>query len=239
MPPLRALIVDDEPLARRELARLLAAEGMVTVVGEAADVAGASRALSRDPPDVLFLDIRLGRESGFTVLPSLPPATALVFVTAFDEYAVRAFELNALDYLLKPVDPERLAVTLQRVRAGAVRRASARPATRSLTTRDWLFLREGGRDSFARVADVAAIVAEGDYTRLLVVGGPSRLVHRSLADWQSRLSDTGFVRIHRSALVNLHHVLEVRSGRELLVRGVAQPLAMSRRAAALLRQRLR
>jgi two-component system LytT family response regulator len=215
----------------------------VTVIGEAADVAQAAVALSRDRPDVVFLDIRLGRESGFTVLPAMAPATALVFVTAFDEYAVRAFEVNALDYLLKPVDPERLAATLGRLRGLGTPPAAARPPAGTLSARDWLFLRDGARDTFLRVADVAAVTAEGDYTRVLAVNGSHRLVHRSLADWQARLPETSFARVHRSALVNLHHVLEVRradglSG-QLIVRGVPQPLAMSRRAAALLRRRLR
>ena len=221
---LRALIVDDERLARRELARLLAADGGVTVIGEAADVAQAAVALPRDRPDVLFLDIRLGRESGFTVLPSLAPETALVFVTAFDEYAVRAFELNALDYLLKPVDPARLARTLARLRAAGARPAAARSGADTLTTRDWLFLSEGRRDTFLRVADVAAITAEGDYTRVVAVDGSSRLVHRS-------------------ALVNLNPVVEVQRrpglNGHVTVRGVSQPLPMSRRSATLLRRRLR
>ena len=240
---LRALIVDDERLARRELARLLAADGGVKVIGEAADVSGAAAALAREPPDVVFLDIRLGRESGFTVLPSLSPGTALVFVTAFDEYAVRAFELNALDYLLKPVDPARLAKTLARLRGARVRHPAARSGARTLSSRDWLFLSEGGRDTFLRVAEVAAITAEGDYSRVLAVDGSSRLVHRSLADWLARLPEPSFARIHRSTLVNLNHVVDVRRrpglGGHVTVRGVTRPLDMSRRAAALLRRRLR
>jgi two-component system LytT family response regulator len=255
---LRALLVDDEPLARRELARLLAATGAVSVAAEAADVDAAASALGVGPFDVVFLDVRLGRDSGFALVPALPPGVALVFVTAYDEHAVRAFDVHALDYLLKPVDPERLAVTIERLRerrrqpgAGAAASATADAGDRSeaarlprvLAPQDWLFLEQGGRSGFVRVAAIAAITAVDDYSRVHGSDGTTWLVHRTLADWEARLLPAGFARIHRSALVNLRQVLGVRRGpggaAEVNVRGVGQPLAMSRRAAARLRSELR
>ena len=252
MPALRALIVDDEPLARRELARLLAACDDVEVTAEAGDLDSALAAAGDTAPAVVFLDVRLGRESGFALLPSLPPGTAVVFVTAFDDYAVRAFEVHALDYLLKPVEPRRLAETVRRLRAAREAPPGSGPppnvpspeaATRALGLADWLFLERGRRGGFARVANVAAITAEGDYSRVHTIDGTSALVHRALADWVSCLPAASFARVHRSALVNLHHVLEVRGGmgatRLVTLRGLQRPVRMSRRAAAALRERLR
>ena len=245
MADLRALIVDDEPLARRELARLLADCEGVRVAGEAEDLASALLAAA-DTPDVVFLDVRLGREDGFALVPALPSGTAVVFVTAFDEYAVRAFEVHALDYLLKPVEPSRLAATVDRLcieRTARHPSAAPPPPPARLSLADWLLLERGSRTAFARVGSVAAITAEGDYSRVHTVGGESVLVHRSLADWAERLPPGSFVRVHRSAVVNLQHVLEVRrataSTSHVAVRGVERPVEMSRRAAAALRRRLR
>lgn len=250
MKGLCALIVDDESLARSELRRLLAADGAVSLVAEAEDIAGAVAAIEREPPDVVFLDIRLGRESGFAIVPEIPKRCALVFVTAYDEYAVRAFEVHALDYLLKPVDPDRLSATLRRIRQ-VERGSSALPTpapqesaetsdrSRAWDLRDWLLVSDGRRDAFVRVAGISAVVAEGDYSRVVAVDGSHHLVHRSLREWIERLPPASFARIHRSAIVNLHHVLEVkRVGRasNVLVRGYVDALPMSRRAELRLRR---
>jgi two-component system LytT family response regulator len=244
MPVLRALIVDDEPPARRELRRLLAAHADVVIVGEAWCLADARAALTGDPPDVLFLDLRLGHDSGFEVLPAVPGRTAVVVVTAYDEYAVRAFETNALDYLLKPVEPERLAMTLARVRARGLAHGDGPAPVRSylpdrLSANDWLLLRDGPSEEFVRTSTVACIIADGDYTRVCTIDGHTRLVHRTLREWEERLPAELFVRVHRSTLANLRHVLKVErsanyTGR-VVVRG-QPPIAVSRRAAARLRK---
>jgi two-component system, LytTR family, response regulator len=244
---LKALIVDDEPPARRDLMRLLQRESDVTVVGDVSDLDAARAVLAAAAPDVVFLDLRLADTTGFELLPALPAGTAVVIVTAYDHYAVKAFETNALDYVLKPVEPQRLALALARVRAGhAIRPAAAADHAEGrialpdrLADKDWLLLRDGGREEFVRASAIACITAEGDYTRVGTVDGRTRLVHRTLREWEMRLPGGTFVRVHRSAVVNLRHITAVArhltSASRLELRG-QPPLAISRRAAIRLRR---
>jgi two-component system LytT family response regulator len=242
MNALTAAVVDDEPPARRELQRLLEAAGGVVVIGAAGSVDEAERVLAGAAPDVLFLDIRLGADLGFSVLPSVPAATAVVFVTAHDRFAVRAFEANALDYLLKPVEPRRLAAALERVRAHRARPPARPPADprASVDINDWLLLRDGPREEFVRVSSIACITADGDYTHVGTADGHTRHVHRSLREWEGRLP-AGFKRIHRTAIVNLAHTVAIERGSRrsgtVIVRG-QPPLPLSRRESARLKRAL-
>jgi two-component system LytT family response regulator len=243
---LKALIIDDEPPARRDLMRLLQRESDVTVVGDVSDLDAARALLASAAPDVVFLDLRLADSTGFELLPALPAGTAVVIVTAYDHYAVKAFETNALDYVLKPVEPQRLALAIARVRArhaipavAAADHAEGRVALPDrLADNDWLLLRDGSREEFVRASAIACITAEGDYTRVGTIDARTRLVHRTLREWETRLPST-FVRVHRSALVNFRHVTAVKrhftSGSRLELRG-QPPLAISRRAAIRLRR---
>jgi two-component system LytT family response regulator len=244
---LKALIVDDEPPARRDLMRLLEREGDVTVVGDVSGLDAARALLVAAAPDVVFLDLRLADSTGFELLPAVPAGTAVVIVTAYDHYAIKAFETNALDYVLKPVEPRRLALALARVRGrqtipttAAARHAEGRIALPDrLANNDWLLLRDGAREEFVRASAIACITAEGDYTRVGTTDGRTRLVHRSLREWETRLPGDTFVRVHRSALVNLGHVTAVdrhfMSASRLELRG-QPPLTISRRAATRLRR---
>jgi two-component system LytT family response regulator len=243
-----AVIVDDERLARREL-RTLLEEGcaaVVRVVGEAATVADAARLVEATDADLVFLDITLGPESGFDLLPHLGPDVAVVFVTTHDAHAVRAFEVNALDYLLKPVEPERLARTVERLGTSPVSPAPAPPddePPRPLTADDRLFLRLDGARAFVRVGDIVAIQAAGDESLVHLVGRPAPgRTPRGLGAWEARLPARAFVRVHRSTIINLEHVLRVEewshASYRVHLRGVAEPLTMSRRFGARVRDRL-
>jgi two-component system, LytTR family, response regulator len=248
-PPRPAIIVDDERLARRDLRDLLDAQhaAAVRVAGEAATVAEAATLARTSGADVVFLDIHLAGESGFDLLPLLEPDVEVVFVTAFDQHAVRAFEVNALDYLTKPVSPERLALTIARLRGGS----GARPASESggsadaagpLAYDDRLFLRVDDRMAFLAVRDVVAIVADGDNASLWLANGRIVRARKPLRAWEERLPGKQFVRIHRSSLVNLTAVERVEEWSHftyrLYVRGHGAPLEMSRRYGARVREQL-
>lgn len=234
-----AIVVDDERLARRELKQLLE-EGhghQLQVVGEAATVQEAATQARLHDPDIVFLDIHLAGESGFDLLPLLDHTVTVVFVTAFDRYAIRAFEVNALDYLLKPVAPQRLATTLARLHQPA----APEPATQVLTCNDRLFLRLDDRMVFLRVRDVVAILAAGDDSVLLLADGRQARARKSLREWVDRLPESDFVRIHRSTIVNLDFVERLEEWSHLsyrvYLRGLAEPLQMSRRWGARVRAR--
>ena len=235
-----AVLVDDERLARRELRTLLeeAHAEHVHVVGEAASVAEAAKLVQDTDADVVFLDIQLAGETGMDLLPLLGVDVDVVFVTAFDHYTLRAFEVNALDYLLKPVVPERLAVTVNRLAASQ----APTPAREAISYDDRLLLRLGQERAFVRVRDIMAIEAEGDGSTLhLAPQRTARPSAKSLREWEQRLPDRQFVRIHRSTIVNLEYVDRLESwshaSHRVYLRGMTEPLMMSRRFGAKLRER--
>jgi two-component system LytT family response regulator len=235
-----AVIVDDERLARRELRTLLeeAHAEQVHVVGEAGTVADAARLATATDADVVFLDIQLAGETGMDLIPLLDADVDIVFVTAYDEHALRAFEVNALDYLLKPVAPERLAVTVSRLGAAQ----PPVPARETVSYDDRLFLRLGQERAFVRVRDIAAIEADGDRSTLLLAPRLTRKPSaKSLREWEQRLPDRQFVRIHRSTIVNLEYVERLEPGQQasqrVYLRGSKEPVTMSRRYGARLRDR--
>jgi two-component system, LytTR family, response regulator len=219
--PLRAMIVDDEPLARRGLCQLAEAHGGVVVVAECRNGREALARLEEAVPDVVFLDVQMPGTDGFDVLHGrgVAPMPPVVFVTAYDAHAVRAFEANALDYLLKPVTSARFAVTIARVRE---RLAVPAPLRLAVPT--------GTGSLLVDPADVDWIEAD-DYYSALHVGPRRHLLRESLASLAVRLRDRSFVRAHRSALVNLARVRELRSGhgRSVLVLQDGTEVPVSRR----------
>ncbi|MBS0657313.1 MAG: response regulator transcription factor [Verrucomicrobia bacterium] len=223
-----ALLVDDEAAARSELRRLLATHGHVQIVAECASVAEARQALAQRTVDLVFLDIQMPSASGFELLPQVPAGVRIVFVTASDRFAVRAFEVNALDYLLKPVEPARLAAALARLGPTGVARR-----TLPLEIDDSAYVTLESGHLFLRVRDLLAIRAEGDYTRVATRDGRSHFVRQLLGTWEERLPPQHFLRVHRSALVNLRCVrrLEHRilGGSEVWLDHLADPVPVGRR----------
>lgn len=203
MPTLRhALLIDDEPLARMELRRLLQAHPHLQVVGEADTLNSARERLAQMDYDVIFLDIQLRGGTGFELLESIPPAIPIIFVTAYDRYAVRAFEVNALDYLLKPVTPERLAETLRRVEESE----ESAPPSPELGIEDRVFVKSGSATRFVPVTQIVSVGSCENYTELQLRDGQKILTLRTLKSWESSLPASTFVRIHRQTIVNLQHV---------------------------------
>ncbi|HTJ98088.1 MAG TPA: LytTR family DNA-binding domain-containing protein [Bordetella sp.] len=207
---LRVIIVDDEAPARRYLRRLLEAHPDVAIVGEAGTQDEAAQLVRIQKPDALFLDIELARGTGFDVLDGLDQAPAVVFVTAHADHAVRAFEVAATDYLLKPATAPRLAGTLSRLRQARARDAGATapdhpdvPATAHLLARTRQGLRRIGMDA------LSAVLAHGDYVRLCCADGSTELIHATLSSLRPQLPTPPFFQASRSMIVNLDHVASV------------------------------
>jgi two-component system LytT family response regulator len=199
---MKAIIVDDERLARMEMRRLLAAHGEVQIVGEAADVATATAMIEDLGPDLVFLDIQMPDGTGFDVLSQLVDAPNVVFTTAFDGYAVQAFEANALDYLLKPIEANRLALALQKFEP------TPGSAERPLQRSSKIFIKDGERCWFVTLDTITLCESEGNYTRVYFDGNRPLLL-RSLNQLEQRLDPTLFFRASRRHIVNLDCVATV------------------------------
>lgn len=224
---MKAVIVDDERLARVELRRLLAEHPEVQVVGEAR---GPEEALDLIPglsPDLIFLDIQMPGMTGFQLLERLEDVPQVIFTTGYDEYALQAFEVNALDYLMKPIAPARLAAALARTRP-------RQPKSRL----EQVFVRDGERCWIVRLADVFLMESEGNYTRLCF-GNDRPLIRRSLSALEEQLDPAVFFRANRKQIVNLKWVQETAAGAggalAVTLRG-GREVEISRRAAARLRE---
>jgi len=222
-------IVDDEPLARKRIRDLLREHADVRIVGESASVADAVDLLGREHPDIAFLDVQLGDGTGFDILTRLrePFSGIAIFITAYDQHAVRAFEVHATDYLLKPLRRDRFEQTLARARDTLVATAGApahRPRRLAVTV-------EGDRVVLLQVSDIDWIESAGNYVRLHI-GSASHLFRESMAALERKLDPEVFVRIHRSAIVNLDRVRELEPnayGDYILRLHTGAELALSRR----------
>jgi two-component system LytT family response regulator len=242
----RALIIDDERLARTELRRLLSQHPEVEIVGEAQNATEARRAIDDAEPDILFLDVQMPGETGFDLLASLESVPLVVFTTAYDEYALRAFEVSALDYLVKPIDPTRLASTMERLlvawRAGAPDRLSEEPstgrATAPLSPHDRVFVTEGERSWLVELGSIRLFESDGSYTRVFF-GQEKPLINRSLNQLEARLDERVFFRANRSQIINLKAVRDIHpwfGGRLMAELEGGREVTLSRRRARVFRE---
>ncbi len=231
LPELRAAIIDDESPAREVLRELLEVHPNVRVIGEADSVANAT-ILCRDlKPNLLFLDVQMDDGEGFDLLPKIDSLPAIIFVTAFDRFAMRAFEVNAVDYLLKPVDSQRLAHTLQRI----VRQPQS-AAAQVFGEDDRIHLRGDGKQRFTFLAEIAGIEALENYSIVRFVDGDSLTMRRSMTEWEEILPKKMFCRPHRSFIINVDAVRTIsRIGKDevhVKIQGFSKPVQLGRRAAA-------
>ena len=203
---MKVIIIDDEPPARRELRRLLTDFSWMEIVGEAGNVAQAAAMIEALSPELIFLDIQMPGGSGFDLLAGLDHLPQVIFTTAHDEHAVRAFEVNALDYLLKPIDPARLTAALARVKnANAVRTPQPEAVL------EQLFVRDGPRCWFVPLREVRLLTSEGNYVRLSW-GKTQPLLGRALATLEQRLDSNRFFRANRRQIINLDFIETVELG---------------------------
>ncbi|MEN0067039.1 MAG: LytTR family DNA-binding domain-containing protein [Myxococcota bacterium] len=242
--------MDDEPLSRVALRSLLGERDDVTVVGEADSVQSAVAAIEALAPDVVFLDVRMRDGMGFDAVRAVSSDCRVICVSAYSEHALTAFEIDAVDYLVKPVDRLQLERALGRIRERASPVAPApllfprRSTTPSgpLGLGDRICLQRGRDIVFARVGDIVALRSARDYTEVVLASGRNQVIKESLQAWESALPDPPFVRIHRSTLVNLRH-LELLSmdddGWHVVLTGSTERLPVSRRLVGSIKARLR
>jgi two-component system LytT family response regulator len=224
---MNVLLVDDSRLARAELRHLLHTFPDVQIVGEARHAAEARTQLHELQPDLLFLDIHMPGETGFELLATLDQAPHVIFTTAYDEYALRAFEVNALDYLLKPVQEVRLAAALEKARAKLMAPVLAEtagtmpadePAPLPLTAQDQVFVKDGERCWFVRLADIKLFEINGSYTQIYF-DQHRPLIPRTLQHLEARLDPKVFFRANRQQIINLKWIAGIEpwfSFRELM-----------------------
>ena len=232
----RAIIIDDERLARHEMRSMLSEHREILLVGEACGVHEAVELIEAVRPDLVFLDVQMPGESGFDLLEKTEQHIDVIFITAFDHYAVRAFEVNALDYLLKPVNPDRLARAIKRL---SDNEPGKETSYKRLEYGDRLLLNIDGHLRFLKLDSIFCINAEGSYSALVTADGKRSLLLRSLKEWEERLPERYFSRIHRSTIINLEYVEKIESwfggSYQIFLRNEKKPLTVSRRYAAKLR----
>lgn len=225
---IKVIIVDDEPIARRNLCALLRSHADVEVIGECGNGAQAIKMIQSASPDLLFVDVQMPEMNGFEMLRKLDLARipAIIFVTAYDQYALRAFEVQALDYLLKPFDDERFAQALARARTQIEQREAAGLKQRLLALlegdaktfsaqsqpahEEKFLIKSASRIFFVKTEEIDWIEA-ADYYVCLHVGGESHLLRETMAEMEAKLDPAQFCRIHRSTIVNLQRIREVQS----------------------------
>lgn len=233
----RTVLIDDEPGARAELRWLLAAHPAYTVVGEAATFTQGQQLLIAADYDLVLLDIQLIGGTGFDLVPFIRPGARVIFITAYDQHAVRAFEVNALDYLLKPVSSARFATALSRLAAPSL------AATAALGLDDQILLKlDSSTERFVRLAEIRSISAAENYTEIVLGSGEKLFVRRTMKSWEDVLPPAAFGRVHRAVIVALAHIERIvrlnRATFEVYLRGQADPLPVSYRLVADLRARL-
>ena len=231
---MKAIIVDDERLARKELITLLGEIKEVEVIGEAANADEAVSLINDSNPDLLFLDIQMPGKTGFELLEMLDAVPLVIFTTAYDEFALKAFEVNALDYLLKPVQPERLQESIQKLNIAVDRRKVEQTGDRKLGLSDQVFVKDGDRCWFVSLTNIRLFESDGNYIKVYF-DNFKPMIHKSLNALDEKLDPRSFFRASRKHIVNLSWVESIEpwfnGGLMVKLRG-GDKVEVSRRQAA-------
>lgn len=205
---MKALVIDDERLARKELMNLLAEYKDVEIVGEAVNAEEAEDLIDKLQPDLIFLDIQMPGKTGFELLESLERTPKVIFTTAYDEYALKAFEFNALDYLLKPIEPKRLGDSIEKIRKEIHAIDELKSSKSKLTINDQVFVKDGDNCWFVRLKDVRLFESDGNYIKVYF-DKYKPMIHKSLNALDERLDNKSFFRVSRKHIINLDWVDEI------------------------------
>ncbi|MBU0472596.1 MAG: LytTR family DNA-binding domain-containing protein [Bacteroidetes bacterium] len=235
-----AFIVDDEKLAREDLKAMLEEFNEIEIIGEASSVEEAEMLLKKIDTDLLFLDIQMPVKSGFELLRSIDKKIKVIFVTAFDEYAIKAFEINAQDYLLKPVTHKRLELAIERLNEDAIKLYKL---DKKFNTDDNIFIMINNSFHFVKISTIIKISSAGNYSELVCSKNIKGLVLKTMKEWEERLPDNQFVRIHRNTIINIEYVDRVddwfNSSFQIFLKDEPKPLIMSRRFALKLKEKMK
>ncbi len=239
---MKAMIIDDERLARVALRRLLSEYPQIEIVGEAENADDAIVQISENQPDVLFLDVQMPGKDGFQCLAELEVVPKVIFTTAFDNYALRAFQVSALDYLVKPIEQEHLARAVEKLRSQIPQSnsSSQSSSTTFLSAEHQIFVKDGDKCWFVSVGDIRLLESEGNYTRIHF-GSNKPLLTRTLAYLEERLDPSCFIRASRQQIVNMKAIAGVESwygGGLMLILTDGKRVEMSRRQAQKLREQM-
>ncbi|GHE54574.1 LytR/AlgR family response regulator transcription factor [Roseivirga thermotolerans] len=232
---MRALIVDDERLARKELTNLLQEFQEIEIVGEAVNAEDAEEKINALKPDLLFLDIQMPGKTGFELLESLDSVPDVVFTTAYDEYALKAFDYNAMDYLLKPIEPDRLKETVQKlINRNSKPKATTENNPQKLGPSDRVFVKDGDKCWFVKLENIRLFESDGNYIKIYF-DNYKPMIHKSLNALDEKLDDRSFFRASRKHIINLTWVESIESwfngGLMVVLRG-GDKVEVSRRQAA-------
>lgn len=239
MKTLRILLVDDERLVRKHIRHALASVEGIEVAGEAGSKDEAVAAVAKLRPDVLLLDIDMPGGDGFSLLDALEDPPAVIFVTSFNQHAVRAFEVNALDYVMKPTDTARLRDAIGRARS---RLGGEAPAAKQLELADAALMEIGGSGHFVAVKHILAIEAEGNYSHVTVLGGKRHVARQQLKEWARRLPAESFVQLDRGLIVNRSQIQSAEfssRGASIRLGDLGEPVEVGAAASARLKELLR
>jgi two-component system LytT family response regulator len=232
----KAILIDDERLARNELRKLLQEYPEIEIVDEAANVDEAVRKIGEHAPDLIFLDIQMPGKTGFDLLQELEHTPGIIFTTAYDEYALRAFDVNALDYLLKPIEPKRLAEAIHKLEDlddGVSQDAEHTQIRTSLSESDQVFVKDGDRCWFVRLGEIRLFESVGNYVKVFFASNKP-LILKSLNALEERLDEKVFFRANRKHIVNLRMIEKVEpyfNGGLLLELQGGEKIEVSRRQA--------
>ncbi len=235
----KAIIVDDEKLAREDLKAISKNFEEIEIIGEASNIKEAKKLIESLSPDLIFLDIQMPGKTGFDLLTEIQTDAKIIFVTAYDEYAIRAFEVNAQDYLLKPVNKERFSLALEHLKFES---EIHKDSYKKLEYNDNVFLMVNNAYQFIKVSSIIVITAAGNYSEILTTTKLKGLVLKSMKEWETRLPDNSFIRIHRNAIINLEFLDRTEDwfsySYQVFLKGIEKPFVMSRRYASKLKDKM-